>query len=101
MDGFVDDMTLWAQLQDNEKDPTKLSKKLKKAAQWWENLLHASRGKLEIDKCFFYILHWVHDEEGKPRLARKEELPESTHTINPKSSETGQQIRTAQSRTKH
>ena len=50
MDVFVVDMTLWAQLQDNEKDPTKLSEKLKKAAQWWENLLHASGGKLEIDK---------------------------------------------------
>jgi hypothetical protein len=90
MDGFVDNMSLWATLhKDEDRDTKKLVEKLQHASQWWEKLLHASGGKLELEKCFFYILHWKSDPEGKPFLAPKSELP---HRIILKSSETGKDI---------
>jgi hypothetical protein len=46
-----------------------------KAAQWWESLLYASGGKLELDKCFFYLIYWEFDGEGLPRLLQPEEFP--------------------------
>jgi hypothetical protein len=94
MDGFVDDMSLWATIQqpqtvDNQQTEAQsieaLVTKLKDAAQWWEQLLHASGGKLELEKCFFYILHWQFDEEGQPSLAPKDKIP---HQIQLTSSET-------------
>jgi hypothetical protein len=48
--------------------------RLKTAAQWWEQLLHATGGKLELPKCFYYLLNWVFDIEGEARLATPEEL---------------------------
>ena len=30
----------------------------------WKELLEASSGKLELSKCFYYILSWKFDEEG-------------------------------------
>ena len=33
-------------------------------AQWWENLLHSSGGKLELSKCFYYMFHWMFDLQG-------------------------------------
>ncbi len=65
MDGFVDDMLLWMTLQ-GESDTEKLTRKLQEASQWWEELLSASGGKLELEKSFFYVLHWVPGDYGSP-----------------------------------
>jgi Reverse transcriptase (RNA-dependent DNA polymerase) len=82
--GFVDDVTLWIgnllrSLKCNE-TPTMILEETAEAAQWWEALLHASGGKLELDKCFYYLVYWVFDEEGVPRLMAAEEYP-TTVTI--------------------
>ena len=37
-------------------------------AQTWERLLHTSGGKLRPDKCLYYILAWLFDEEGRASL---------------------------------
>ena len=61
MDGFVDDMATFvnkflssltgdANWQDVGND-------MSAAAQWWEQLLFASGGKLELPKCFFYLIN--------------------------------------------
>jgi hypothetical protein len=50
-------------------------------AQWWEALLHATGGKLELDKCFYYIMHWEFDEDGNASLATPEELGGDTISI--------------------
>jgi hypothetical protein len=79
MDGFVDDTTIWQNLP-NELDALsqgsigEIADRLKIAAQWWEQLLHATGGQLELPKCFYYLLHWIFDSEGKARLATPEEL---------------------------
>lgn len=65
---FVDDTTNW---QNNFRHdllfPSNIAKMLALmaiAAQWWEALLHALGGKLELLKCFFYITSWEFDQEG-------------------------------------
>ena len=57
MDGFVDDTTAWvnsflASLEDKY-TLHNLHQDLQNTAQWWENLLYATGGKLETGKCFF------------------------------------------------
>jgi hypothetical protein len=73
MDGFVDDTTIWQNLI---KGGTiqEIATRLQAAAQWWEQLLHATGGELELPKCFYYLLHWKFDSEGHARLATPEEL---------------------------
>ena len=83
-DGFVDDVTAWINcFQQIAEDPRaedatslpELITKMEEAAQYWEQLLNATGGKLELPKCFYYILHWNFDKEGEARLSRKEEIP--------------------------
>jgi hypothetical protein len=79
MDGFVDDTIIWQNLSNNLDELSQgsigeIAARLKTAAQWWEQLLHATGGKLELPKCFYYLLHWVFDSEGQARLATPEEL---------------------------
>jgi len=42
--------------------------------QEWEKLLATTGGKLELSKCFCYILQWKFDEEGKPTHTTKDKL---------------------------
>ena len=82
MDGFVDDTTAWfnmfkESLRELERErPTAddIVDGLYATAKWWEELLNASGGKLELSKCFFYIIAWIFDKEGKVRLATGEEM---------------------------
>ena len=63
---------------------------LRKAAQWWGQLLHASGGKLELTKCFFYIVDWKFDNNGQP-------IPENkNYRIEIKGSETNEPIQIQQ-----
>jgi predicted RNase H-like HicB family nuclease len=61
--GFVDDITHWYSTN-HGKTPEEVVNEMKIAAQWWEQLLHASGGKVELSKCFYYIVYWIYDEEG-------------------------------------
>ena len=56
-------------------------------AQWWEQLLNATGGKLELQKCFYYPIIWKFDAEGVPNL----ETPNDDSGIIIISSETGKQ----------
>ena len=51
-----------------------IAEQLQHDAQEWEQLLAATGGKLELSKCFYYILQWKFDEEGRLSCASKEEL---------------------------
>ena len=83
-DGFVDDVTAWINcFQQITEDPhatnneslSDLVKNMEKAAQYWEQLLDATGGKLELPKCFYYIIRWNFNAEGEARLSTKEEVP--------------------------
>jgi hypothetical protein len=90
MTGFVDDTTHWINNNPNNNDEIKnIKTKMEIAAQYWEQLLHASGGKLELTKCFFYHMKWATDKEGIPLLAPIEG-DDSIITIN--DSETNQPI---------
>jgi hypothetical protein len=92
--GFVDDVTLWIgemlkSLQEQD-SPEQLLQDTAEAAQWWESLLYATGGKLELSKCFFYLVFWVFNDEGKPRMLKPEEWPQNVEVVD---SATGESMR--------
>lgn len=58
--GFVDDIThftnFFAQSLQEDENLQDLAQMTITAAQWWEELLYATGGKLELQKCFFYMM---------------------------------------------
>jgi hypothetical protein len=79
MTGFVDDTTLFCNdfrrcLDDEASVPT-LFDNTTRSAQWWEELLHATGGKLELSKCWTNMLIWKFDDNGRSSLLAPEELP--------------------------
>jgi hypothetical protein len=66
IDGFVDDTSLFTniiQYSDND-NITNLCHQLTHDMTTWNELLEASGGKLELSKCFYYVLSWKFDKEG-------------------------------------
>ena len=49
-------------------DQIDLTALLSEDAQIWERLLHTSGGKLRPDKCLYYLILWLFDEEGVSTL---------------------------------
>jgi hypothetical protein len=88
-DGYVDDTTNWMnrfldELADRGKTETTLEEiqtGLTLSAQWWEELLHASGGKLELPKCFFYIVSRLFDSEGCICATTGNEMGDPTITL--------------------
>jgi hypothetical protein len=91
--GFVDDVTLWignmARLLHGGETPDMLLQEIQQSIQWWEALLHATGGKLELTKCFFYLQVWVYHQEGHARTLTPDEFPMKVII---KDSETGEPI---------
>jgi endonuclease/exonuclease/phosphatase family metal-dependent hydrolase len=67
---FVNTFLRWLHAPAAQDDVTDL---LQKDAQTWERLLHTSGGKLRPDKCLYYILSWMFDDEGRATLAFPDE----------------------------
>jgi hypothetical protein len=44
-------------------------------ARHWEKLLFTSGGKLELSKCFFYLLYWQFTSDSIPHLTPKTQIP--------------------------
>ena len=83
IDGYVDDTLLFTSIDEQEQVPTAqtIALQLQQDACIWEQLLAATGGKLELTKCFYYILLWKFDEEGVPSHTSKQELEEAGVTI--------------------
>ena len=71
--GFVDDVTHW--LSNGSRDIIEQISDVQHMAQWWEQLLYSTGGKLELEKCFLYVMRWQFDNEGQPFITKPEELP--------------------------
>lgn len=62
MQSFVDDSSIWVNdfltsfTQQN--NIQSIVDQLQRATQWWEQLLVTTGGKLELSKCFFYLIEW-------------------------------------------
>ena len=37
-----------------------------KRAQYWENLIHITGGKLNFSRCYYYLVLWGWDSDGRP-----------------------------------
>jgi len=57
--GFVDDVDLC--IMDPGHDGKKVVKQMQESINMWAGLLHATRGALVLEKCFWYYIHnqWV------------------------------------------
>lgn len=66
IDGFVDDTSIFTNTNSANQDIRNLVRKLQDDASLWSRLLVASGGKLELPKCFYYILNWKYDKNGDP-----------------------------------
>jgi hypothetical protein len=75
MEGFVDDTDVAVNDALTSYTAKELAAVLQIDAQHWEKLLFTSGGKLELNKCFFYILFWQFSSDGQPSLTKKAQLP--------------------------
>jgi hypothetical protein len=79
--GFVDDITHWnidmTRSLSTGDDNQIISDETKQAAQWWEELLCTTGGKLELSKCFYYPIIWEFDCNGNANLQEPAQLESS------------------------
>jgi hypothetical protein len=66
IEGFVDDTSIFTNLEYYHNDIKTLKKKLTEDGNRWSNLLWATGGLLETNKCFYYLLSWKFNENGLP-----------------------------------
>jgi Reverse transcriptase (RNA-dependent DNA polymerase) len=66
IDGFVDYTTLFTNIiqRTNDNDITQLCHQLTRDMTIWIEFLEASGSKLELSKCFYYVLSWKFDNDG-------------------------------------
>jgi hypothetical protein len=84
IDSFVDDTSLFANLLRaicDSNDIKKISAQLHLDMIAWKELLEASGGKLELTKCFYYVLTWKFDSIGNPVPKTVEEQRQETDQI--------------------
>lgn len=74
IEGFVDDTSLFCNDNEGNKNIQKLINHLQADANLWANLLAATGGNLELQKCFYYILAWKFDDKGFGHPVPAEEI---------------------------
>lgn len=67
--GFVDDNNNCV----TERKWRKIEESLKESAQKLEKLLYTSGGKLELNKCFTYLVKWKHNGDGEQSIREESE----------------------------
>jgi hypothetical protein len=80
----VDNTSLFSNLEDFNDNIAILDNQLQKDSQLWSELLQASGGKLELSKCFYYLLAWKFNVEGDPIPLNITELPNNPIQIHDK-----------------
>jgi Reverse transcriptase (RNA-dependent DNA polymerase) len=81
IEGFVDDTSLFTNLQFGQKDLHELIRRMEEDGTIWSNLLEASGGKLEMEKCFYYLISWKFNKNGSPCPQISTEQFEETITM--------------------
>jgi hypothetical protein len=70
--GFVDDITHWnidmVRSLSTGDTGDMINNETTQAAQWWEELLCTTGGKLELSKCFYYPIIWQFDGDGNATI---------------------------------
>jgi hypothetical protein len=70
--GFVDDTSI---MVNGGQDTTELLSRLRHDSQTWSNLLSSSGGVLQLSKCLYYIVDFVFDQTGNPKMMVPEHSP--------------------------
>jgi hypothetical protein len=91
--GFVDDITHWYSSMEALESTDDITEQITYTAQLWTQLLSTTRGKLELQKCFSYLVSWLFDNEGVARMATPLEIPMN---ITLRDSETNQSFNISQ-----
>jgi hypothetical protein len=65
-EGFVDDISNYANNEFEDQCIKNLHAALQSDGQKWVGLLEGTGGKLELTKCFYYMLSWGFDKNGSP-----------------------------------
>jgi hypothetical protein len=81
IEGFVDDTSIYSNTVFQSNNIKDLKDKLRYDGQYWAGLLEASGGKLELVKCFYYILKWTYDKRGNPRAETISEQQDNNNPI--------------------
>jgi hypothetical protein len=79
--GFVDDTSIFTNTNFVNNNICELKDKLKYDGQYWAGLLEASGGRLELVKCFYYLLTWKWDKKGNPSAASIIDQYDNQHNI--------------------
>jgi ribonuclease HI len=66
IEGFVDDTSIITNIDFISQCAQTLVQHLQEDGCEWAGLLEASGGKLELTKCFYYMLTWSWNEKGEP-----------------------------------
>jgi hypothetical protein len=66
IEGFVDDTSIFTNLEFGNNNLIQLLQRAQADGQKWERLLHTTGGELELEKCFYYILSWKWTKHGNP-----------------------------------
>jgi hypothetical protein len=64
INGFLDNTSIFTNNDYEDQNLTELKRRLESDGNKWANLLQATGGKLELNKCFFYLLTWKWDVNG-------------------------------------
>lgn len=80
-EGFVNDVALFTNLHALiEADLPTLRQALSQDINTWQTTIAGSGGKLELIKCFYYILMWKFNKMGDPSPLTNQELIDLGHT---------------------
>ena len=74
IDAFVDDSDLWDILPYPVSTDV-LLQRLHQRAQYWQSLIFTTGGKLNFNKCFWYLIQWNWDINGIPTMMNPVDLP--------------------------
>lgn len=66
IDGFVNDTTIYCNNHDLSLNEDDLILNMTHDANLWSQLLQITGGKLQLQKCFYFILSWKFDKNGQP-----------------------------------
>jgi hypothetical protein len=81
IEAFVDDASSFTNTEFENKCIKLLLKYMKEDGYLWTKLLEASGGKLELSKCFYYLLTWQWDRKGNAIPSDKSEQKKLQNAI--------------------
>jgi hypothetical protein len=64
IEGFVDDTSIFTNTAFDNTNISQLRQRLEQDGTLWSGLLKATGGKLEMQKCFYYLLGWKWKPDG-------------------------------------